>query len=130
GGLVALGFGLALLFQNQSAPYQANTWFVVGVGTVLAAVWAFVIGKGLAARRNRVATGVQTMVGMTAVARGSNLVSVKGELWNAHTSGGERLQPGEEAVVEAGESGLTLLVRPVRVEVHAEYRIGPGELMA
>src|SRR5581483_9108572 len=30
GGVIALGFGLALLFQNQPAPYHVNTWLIVG----------------------------------------------------------------------------------------------------
>ena len=59
------------------------------------------------------------MVGMTGIARSSTRVSVKGELWNAHTADGEPLRAGEEVVVEDVEGGLTLRVRPVGVEVHA-----------
>jgi membrane protein implicated in regulation of membrane protease activity len=59
------------------------------------------------------------MVGLPGVVRGGGVVAVKGELWNAHTSTGEPLEPGVEVVVEAVESGLTLLVRPARVHAPA-----------
>ena len=119
GGLIALGFGLALLFQNQSASFQANTWLVAGIGIAIAGMWAFALGKGFAARRRPVTTGAASMVGLTGVARGAGTVAVKGELWNAHSTSGEPLAPGEEVVVEAVEGGLTLLVRPAHVHAPA-----------
>jgi membrane-bound serine protease (ClpP class) len=119
GGLIALGFGLALLFQNQPDPFHVNTWLVAGIGVTIASLWTFAIGKGLAARRRPVTTGAASMVGLPGIARGGNVVSVKGELWNAHSATGELLEPGEEIVVEAVEGGLMLLVRPARVHVPA-----------
>jgi membrane-bound ClpP family serine protease len=82
-------------------------------------MWAFVLTKGFAARRRPVTSGPAGMVGMQGVARGSDVVSAKGELWNAHTTTGEPLMPGEEVVVEEIESGLTLRVRPARVHAPA-----------
>ncbi len=119
GGLVALGFGLALLFQNQPAPFHVDTWLVAGIGIGIAALWAFALGKGFAARRRPVTTGAASMIGQAGVVRGAGTVAIKGELWNAHSTGGEPLVPGEEVVVEAVEGGLTLLVRPARVHVPA-----------
>jgi membrane-bound serine protease (ClpP class) len=119
GGLIALGFGLALLFQNQPAPFHVNTWLVAGIGVTIASLWAFAIGKGLAARRRPVTSGAASMIGLPGVARGGNVVSVRGELWNAHAASGDPLEPGEEIVVEAVEGGLTLLVRPARVHAPA-----------
>jgi len=119
GGLIALGFGLALLFQNQSASFQADPWLVAGIGIAIAALWAFALGKGFAARRRPVTTGAASMIGLTGVARGANVVAVKGEIWNAQTATGQPLEPGEEIVVESVEGGLTLLVRPTRVHAHA-----------
>jgi membrane-bound serine protease (ClpP class) len=112
GGLVALGFGLALLFQDQPQPFHVNTWLVVGIGLAIAGLWAFVMSKGFAARRRPVTGGPASMVGRHGYARGSDVVSVAGELWTAHTADGEPLTPGEEVVVEEIESGLTLRVRP------------------
>jgi membrane-bound serine protease (ClpP class) len=119
GGLIALGFGLALLFQNQPDPFHVNTWLVAGIGVTIASLWAFAIGKGLAARRRPVTTGAASMVGLPGIARGGNVVSVKGELWNARSATGEPLEPGEEIVVEAVEGGLMLRVRPVRIHAPA-----------
>jgi membrane-bound serine protease (ClpP class) len=114
GGLVALGFGMALLFQDQPQPFQVNTWLVVSIAVAIAGLWAFVLGKGFAARRRPVTSGPRAMVGLHGYARGNDVVSVEGELWNAHTATGEPLTPGEEVVVEEIESGLTLRVRPAR----------------
>jgi len=118
-GLISLGFGLALLFQNQPSPFHVNTWLVAGIGIAIAGMWAFALGKGFAARRRPVTTGAASMIGLRGVARGGNTVAVKGEIWNAHTSTGEPLAAGEEVVVEAVEGGLTLLVRPAHVHVPA-----------
>jgi membrane-bound serine protease (ClpP class) len=118
-GLIALGFGMALLFQNEPAGFQVNTWLVVGIAVSLAALWAFVIGKGIAARRRPVKSGAASMVGMRGVARGATVVSVNGELWNAHLADDQPLAAGEEVVIEAVEGGLTLLVRPAQVHVPA-----------
>ena len=119
GGLIALGFGLALLFQNQPDPFHVNTWLVAGIGVTIASLWAFAIGKGLAARRRPVTTGAASMIGLPGIARGGNVVAVRGELWNAHSASGEPLEPGEEIVVEAVEGGLMLRVRPARVHAPA-----------
>src|SRR5262249_32972786 len=104
-GLISLGFGMALLFQDEPAPFQVNKGLVVGLAVVIAALWAFVMGKGLAARRRPVTSGSVAMVGMPGVARSGDVVSVKGELWTAHSTTGEPLTPGEEVVVEEIESG-------------------------
>ncbi len=114
GGLIALGFGLALLFQNQPSPFHVNTWLVAGIGITIATLWAFALGKGFAARRRPVTSGPASMIGLHGVARGATVVAVKGELWNVHSTAGVPLEAGEEVVVEAVESGLTLLVRPAR----------------
>jgi membrane-bound serine protease (ClpP class) len=116
GGLISLGFGLALLFQNQPSPFHVDTWLIAGIGITVAALWAFALGKGFAARRRPVTSGKASMIGMTGVVRGGGVVAVRGELWNAHSASGEPLAPGEEVVVEAVEGGLTLLVRPATVQ--------------
>jgi membrane-bound serine protease (ClpP class) len=110
GGLVALGFGLALLFQNEPAPYHVNTWLIVGVGSAIAAFWAFALGKGFAARRQPVSVGPQTIVGRTGEVRAPGLVFVNGELWRAHTEDESELVPGEHVEVE-GVDGLVLTVK-------------------
>lgn len=113
-GLITLGFGMALLFQNEPAPFHVDIWLVVAVGLVIAGMWAFVLSKGFAARRRPVTSGPGAIVGVHGYARGSDVVSVAGELWSARTTDGQPLTPGEEVVVEEIEKGLTLRVRPTR----------------
>jgi membrane-bound serine protease (ClpP class) len=110
GGLIALGFGLSLLFQNEPAPYHVNEWLIIGIGSAIAAFWAFALGKAFAARRQPVQTGTQTMVGQTAEVRAPGLVFVDGALWQAHATDDSELVPGEEVEVEAVD-GLQLTVR-------------------
>jgi membrane-bound serine protease (ClpP class) len=109
GGLISLGFGLALLFQNQPGVYRVNEWLVLGVGCAVGAFWVFATGKALAARRLPVETGVQTMVGQMAEVRGPGLVFVDGALWQARTADDSALVPGERVRVQAVD-GLQLTV--------------------
>jgi membrane-bound serine protease (ClpP class) len=111
GGLIALGFGLALLFQNQPPGYHVNLWLILGVGLAIAAFWSFTLGKGVAARRQPVKFGPDLLVGMEGEVRDSGLVFVNGELWQADA--GSPLVPGERVVVEAID-GIRLRVRPSR----------------
>jgi membrane protein implicated in regulation of membrane protease activity len=58
-------------------------------------------------RRRRAATGVEVLIGRTAVVSSPTQVRVAGEIWEARSDG--VLVPGEEVVVH-GVDGLTLLV--------------------
>jgi membrane-bound serine protease (ClpP class) len=109
-GLVALLFGLALLFQNEPAGYHVNTWLIVGIGAAIGGFWAFAMGKGFAARRQPVKVGPQTIVGKTGEVRAPGLVFVNGELWKARADDESELVPGDEVEVEAIH-GLELTVR-------------------
>ena len=110
GGLISLGFGLALLFQNEPAAYRVNLWFVIGVGSAIAIFWAFATGKALAAQRRPVQTGTHLMVGQKAEVRGPGLVFVDGALWQAQAADDSELVLGEEVEVQ-GVDGLQLTVR-------------------
>ncbi|MFL5909733.1 MAG: NfeD family protein [Gaiellaceae bacterium] len=109
-GLIALGFGMALLFQNEPSTYHVNTWLIVGVGSAVAAFWVFALGKGFAARRLPVTVGPQAIVGKTGEVRAPGLVFVNGELWQAHAEDDSELVPGEHVEVESIQ-GLRLTVR-------------------
>jgi membrane-bound ClpP family serine protease len=94
----------------------------IGVGVVLALVsvsWlAVVLRKGTAARRRRVRTGAEGLVGQPAVVRSwgerGGRVLLEGTLWRARRAWPEleagQLQEGDVVVVER-LSGLTLSVR-------------------
>ena len=108
-GLICLGVGLPLLFSNAPAPYHVNTALVVGIGLAIASFWAFVTGKGIAARRRPVETGPEAIVGAAGQMRGRDLVLVGGELWHAHSSDGHELESGEDVRIDALD-GLELTV--------------------
>ncbi len=110
GGLIALLFGLALLFQNEPGAYRVNLWLILGIGGAIAIFWAFATGKAMAAQRLPVETGVHLMVGQRAEVRAPGLVFVGGALWQAHTADDSELVAGEEVEVEAVD-GLQLTVR-------------------
>jgi membrane-bound serine protease (ClpP class) len=110
GGLIALLFGLALLYQNEPAPYHVNTWLIVGIGAAISGFWAFALTKGFAARRQPVKVGPQTIVGRKGEVRAPGLVFVNGELWQAHAEDESELVPGEEVEVESVR-GLELTVK-------------------
>jgi membrane-bound serine protease (ClpP class) len=117
-GLICLGVGLPLLFANAPAPYHIDTALVVGIGLAIASFWVFVTSKGIAARRQPVKTGPQTLVGASGEVRESGLVFADGELWRAHTNDGSQLRPGERVEVEALD-GLELTVTRVRTNAVA-----------
>jgi membrane-bound serine protease (ClpP class) len=110
GGLIALLFGLALLFQNEPAAYRVNLWLILGLGGAIAIFWAFATGKAMAAQRRPVQTGVHLMVGQRAEVRAPGLVFLDGALWQAQTADESELVPGEEVEVQAVD-GLQLTVR-------------------
>lgn len=108
-GVISLGFGLALLFQNEPAGYHVNRWLIVGIGSAIGLLWAFALSKGIAARRLPVKTGVQGMIGRVAEVRGHDLVFVDGALWSARAADETPLVPGEHVQVSA-VNGLVLTV--------------------
>jgi membrane-bound serine protease (ClpP class) len=120
-GLICLGVGLPLLFANAPAPYHIDTTLVVGIGLAIAGFWVFVTSKGIAARRQPVKTGPQTLVGASGEVRESGLVFADGELWRAHTKDGSQLRPGERVEVEALD-GLELTVTHVRTKADALHQ--------
>jgi membrane-bound serine protease (ClpP class) len=109
GGIIALCFGLAMLFQNEPAGYHFATWPVVAIGGTLGLFWAYALSKGMAARRLPVRTGAAMMIGLKGVVRSPGLVFVDGALWSATTADDSPLVPGEQVEVDA-VNGLVLTV--------------------
>ncbi len=107
GGLLALGFGLATMFQSTNGAPQTSIPFVVVVTLVLGGLWAFGISKAIAVRRSPVSVGPEKIVGMEGIVREGGLVYVHGELWRARAS--EPLRTGQKVAVDSLD-GLTLQV--------------------
>ena len=109
-GLIALGFGLATMFQNVSGGPSESTALIVAVTLALGGAWAFGISKAIAARRSPVAVGPQEIVGMEGVVREGGLVAIHGELWRARAA--QPLRLGQRVTVDRLD-GLTLEVHQV-----------------
>jgi membrane-bound serine protease (ClpP class) len=110
-GLICLAVGSIMLFQNAPAPYHTSKPLVISVAVVLGAVWAFAVSKAWQVRHKPVEVDPQLIAGSVGEVRGNGLVYVNGELWQARTSEGEELRPGERVRVESLD-GLVLTVKP------------------
>jgi membrane-bound serine protease (ClpP class) len=109
-GLIALGFGLATLFNDSSGTYTTSVPLVVTLTLVIGGLWAWAISKAIAVRRRPVLFGPENVVGMQGVVREGGLVQVHGELWKARAS--EPLRTGQRVEVDELD-GLTLHVHQV-----------------
>jgi membrane-bound serine protease (ClpP class) len=90
---------------------RVNLWVALGVSVPLGAITVFLMSIALRARRNKVVTGEQGMIGAIGEARTDidpeGKVFVLGELWNAHAP--SRVSLGDHVVVRKVE-GLALEV--------------------
>jgi membrane-bound serine protease (ClpP class) len=118
-GAVFFVLGMLFLFQPAGPLFQVSLPLSIGIAAVVTAFIAFAVTKVIALRRRPPTVGTHRMVGLTGTVRTEGVVSIKGELWQAHSETGEPLLPGEEVEVCAVEGGLQLLVRPARVQVPA-----------
>jgi membrane-bound serine protease (ClpP class) len=110
-GLICLSVGSIMLFQNAPAPYETSKPLVIGFAIGLGTLWAIAIGKAWQLRQQPVEMDPQRIAGAVGEVRRDGLVFVNGELWQARTTGGEQLRPGERVRVESLD-GLVLTVRP------------------
>jgi membrane-bound serine protease (ClpP class) len=110
-GLICLAVGSILLFQNAPAPYHTSKPLVIGVALALGAAWAFAVGKAWQVRKSPVSVGPQLITGSVGEVRRDAHVFVNGELWQARTTDGSQLHPGERVRVESLD-GLVLTVAP------------------
>jgi membrane-bound serine protease (ClpP class) len=108
-GLIALGFGMVMLFHNAPAPYHTSVPIVLAFTLVLGLAWVFALTKAVQVRRRPPSVGPARVVGAEAVVRSPGQVFVEGELWHAHRADGRDLVPGSHVRVAAME-GLELVV--------------------
>ena len=114
GGIVCLTLGGLLLVDGPIPQMRVNIWTALGVSVPLGAITVFLMSIALRARRNKVVTGSQGLVGAVGEARTDidpeGKVFVLGELWNAHAP--TRVTIGDRIVVRKVE-GLELEVDKV-----------------
>jgi membrane-bound serine protease (ClpP class) len=114
-GIALMTIGGLLLVDGPIPEMRVKLWTALAVSIPLGAITVFLMSIALRARRNKVVTGTQGMIGSIGEARSDidpeGKVFVQGELWNAHSS--LPVQMGEHVVVRKIE-GLELEVEKLR----------------
>ncbi len=113
GGVVALALGMAFLINTGPIGLGVNPFVSVGITAVTLFFFAFFIRKVIAARRQPVFAGPESIVGAVGEARENispeGLVFVSGALWRATST--SPISAGS-AVRVVGRQGLQLQVAP------------------
>lgn len=116
GGIVLLTLGGLLLIDAPIPEMRVHLATALAVSIPLVIITAFLMSIALKARRNKVVTGEQGLVGETGIAQTAlspqGKVFVHGELWNAVAP--SPLPVGQVVVVRRVD-GLTLYVEPLTV---------------
>lgn len=111
GGIVLLTLGGLLLVDGPIPEMRVHLWTALAISIPLGLITVFLMTIALKARRNKVVTGSQGLLGAIGEARTEidpeGKVFVQGELWNAHAP--SRVRMGEHVVVRKVE-GLELEV--------------------
>jgi membrane-bound serine protease (ClpP class) len=114
GGIALLTLGGLLLVDSPIPEMRVHLLTALAVSIPLGLITAFLMTIALKARRNKVVTGAQGLVGETGVAQTAlapqGKVFVHGELWDAVSS--TALPPGQMVIVRKID-GLTLQVDPL-----------------
>jgi len=114
-GIALMTIGGLLLVDGPIPEMRVKLWTALAISIPLGAITVFLMSIALRARRNKIVTGTQGMIGSIGEARSDldpeGKVFVQGELWNAHAP--SRVQMGEQVVVRKVE-GLELEVEKVR----------------
>ena len=114
GGIALLTLGGLLLVDSPIPEMRVHLLTALAVSIPLGLITAFLMTIALKARRNKVVTGAQGLVGEMGVAQTSlapqGKVFVHGELWDAVAS--TALPPGQMVIVRKID-GLTLQVDPL-----------------
>ena len=114
GGIVLLTLGGLLLVDAPIPEMRVHLSTALAVSIPLGAITTFLMSIAMRARRNKVVTGIQGLIGEIGVTRSAltpeGKVFVHGELWDAVAPAG--LPAGTKVAVRSVE-GLRLFVEPV-----------------
>ncbi|HVP55457.1 MAG TPA: nodulation protein NfeD [Candidatus Eisenbacteria bacterium] len=113
-GIALMTIGGLLLVDGPIPEMRVKLWTALSVSIPLGGITVFLMSIALKARRHKIMTGEQGMIGSIGEARTDidpeGKVFVQGELWNAHAP--SRVQIGEHVVVRKID-GLELEVEKV-----------------
>ena len=124
-GVLLMVFGALLLVDGPIPEMRVNLWTALGVSIPLGVITVFLMSIALKARRNKVVTGEQGMVGeigvVTSPLTPAGKVFVQGEIWDAVAS--SNVEAGQRVVVRRVEN-LVLQVEPVHELVPQTHTAG------
>ncbi|GAB3385409.1 NfeD family protein [Lysobacter fragariae] len=113
-GVAALVTGSLIMFETDMPGFGVPGQLVFGIGVASAVAFAGVIWLATRARRQPVVSGVEDLIGRTALATGDfhgrGQVQIRGELWQAQSD--LPVQRGQSVRVQALD-GLVLHVSPL-----------------
>jgi membrane-bound serine protease (ClpP class) len=114
GGIVLMVLGALLLVDGPIPQMRVQLWAALAVAVPIGAITVFLMSIALKARRNKVVTGEQGMIGEVAIVcatlNPSGKVFVQGELWDAIAPA--TVEAGGKVVIRRVEN-LVLHVDPV-----------------
>jgi membrane-bound serine protease (ClpP class) len=120
-GVFLMVFGALLLVDGPIPQMRVQLWTALGVSIPMGVITIFLMTIAFKARRNKVVTGEQGMVGEVAIVCApltpSGKVFVQGELWNAVAPA--NVEAGGRVVIRSVEN-LVLHVEPVGSTVARE----------
>lgn len=115
GGITLLTLGALMLVDAPIPEMRVHLWTALAVSIPLGLITAFLMSIALRARRNKVVTGVEGLIGEIGVAQSdltpNGKVFVHGERWDAVST--VPVATGEEVVVRHVD-GLQLRVEPAK----------------
>ncbi len=113
-GIISLTFGALLLVDSPIPQMRVHIWTALAVSVPLGVITSFLMTIAVRARRNKVTTGQEGLIGETGVVQTpftpDGKIFIRGEIWNA--VGDPNLRVGQRVRVTAVD-GLTLHVEPV-----------------
>lgn len=116
-GIVAVVNGLAMLVQGPLPQLQVHWSTAVGAGLGFGGITASLMLLGMEARRAKIRTGADAMLGWLGVAHTpltpEGHILVRGELWRARLTSSERTVEAGEHVKVLRADGMTLEVTAV-----------------
>jgi membrane-bound serine protease (ClpP class) len=115
GGITILVIGALLLVDSPIPEMRVKLATALAVSVPLGAITVFLMTVALRARRNKITTGIEGLIGEVAIAQTplapSGKVFVHGEIWDAVATANV---PAGERVVVHNVDGLQLKVDPVQ----------------
>ena len=108
GGIICMVFGALFLVDGPIPEMRVNLFTALAVSIPIGVISIFLMTLVLKARKHRVETGSEGMIGEIGVARADGKVFVHGELWNAVGP----VEAGKRVRVRAVD-GLRLVVEPI-----------------